>query len=458
MGKHIVIIGLGTGGFFAMKAAMRTNRSVEVTVVERRSYDMFSPCGLPFAIEYGIELDALKHKVPDMPRLKKLLSHEVVRLDTAHKRLVVKDLGTNEESELPYDALLIATGSKPRILPVPGARELLGRGVYVVTTIEETHELCKHLPKIRAMQSIARRSIKNAVVVGGGGIGLELAMALSRYMNVHVTKRTPPPLPRNLDPDMGALVAEHLEAQGLHLHFGKSIDRINGSDRVTSVEIGGETIDTDMVLMSVGAEPDVELARAAGIAIGENGIRVNARMETSVKDVYAIGDCIETFCGVSGKPTTMRLATAAYRQAVVAGTNAADGVKRYEGAFGTFVSVIGELEVASTGLTSEAAKAGGFDIISAKAKGSTKPEFMPGTKGLALKLVADKSGKLLGAQGIGKGSGWRINLVALALRAKLSLEEFAGTELCYSPPVSNVYDVLDLCCDNLMRRSARAAH
>ncbi|TEU12880.1 pyridine nucleotide-disulfide oxidoreductase, partial [Candidatus Bathyarchaeota archaeon] len=166
--RRIIIIGLGTGGLYASKAASRINRNAEITIIERRAYDMFSPCGLPYALEGKVEsFEDLKHTVPTTKRLSKLLSHEVLSIDTQDKKVEVKNLKTGETSWREYDSLVIATGSRPKILPIPGAHELLGRGVYVFTNPEEA----------QALKEATLRS-KKAVVIGGGAQGLEIAFAL----------------------------------------------------------------------------------------------------------------------------------------------------------------------------------------------------------------------------------------------------------------------------------------
>ena len=446
--RKIVIIGLGTGGLFASRAAQRIDRNAEVTFIEKRDYDMFSPCGLPYAIEGVVEsFDDLKHTVPSTRRLHKLLSHEALSIDVEGKRVKVRNLESDEVFWIDYDSLIIATGSRPIILPIPGAKEFLGRGVHVVTNPEDAQEL----------REAALRS-KNAVVVGGGAIGLEIAMALKRLgLDVSVTKRTPPPFPRNLDPDMGNIITDYLRSQDLNILFGKGIDRINGSDHVESVEIAGETIPADIVFMAVGVSPESKIAIETGIATENGAIVVNDRMETSVKDVYAIGDCALTFSCIDGKPAKINLATTAFNQAEVAGANAAGGDAVYDGAIGTFVSFIGQLAVASTGYNSPIAQKHGYKVITGRANMQIKPRWMPGAKDISVKLVIDsETGRILGGQAIGEeGAAWRVNVVALAIKKGMNIQEFSAIELAYCPPVSDLYDPLLVAADAAIRRFTR---
>jgi NADH oxidase (H2O2-forming) len=446
--RKIVIIGLGTGGLYASRAASRVDRSAEITIVERRDYDMFSPCGLPYAIEGKVKsFEDLKHTVPVTRQLRKLLRHEALSIDTKGKRVEVKSLESGEVSWLDYDSLIISTGSNPIILPVPGAKELVGRGVHFVTNPENAKEL-----KEAALNS------KSAVVVGGGAIGMEIAMAIKELgLDVYVTKRSPPPLPRNLDPDMGEIIREYLESKGLHILFGKSFDRINGSDRVESVEIEGEVIPTDIVVMAVGVYSESEIAVKADIAHNRGAIITDERMETSVKDVYAIGDCAMSFSGVDRKPINIALATTAFRQAVVAGVNAAGGDMTYDGGLGTFVSFVGELEISTTGYNSDAAEKNGFKVVTGRANMQVKPSWMPEAKNISVKIVVDaETGRILGGQAIGEeGAAWRVNLISLAIKKKMEIEEFCTIELAYCPAVSDLYDPLLIAADAAMRRFKR---
>lgn len=447
--RRIVIIGLGTGGLYSSRAATRFDRSVEVTVVERREYDMFSPCGLPYAIEGRVDsFEALKHSVPSTRQLKKLLRHEALSIDTEGKRVQVENLETGEASWIGYDSLILSTGSQPIILPIPGAREFMGRGVHVVTNPENAKEL-----RDKALKS------KKAVVVGGGAIGLEIAFALKELgLEVWVTKRSPPPFPRNLDPDMGKIIREYVESKGLHILFGKGIDSVNGEDHVESVVIAGETIPTDIVVMAVGVRPASELGEKAGLETERGALLVDERMETSVKDVYAIGDCAQSFSGVDGKPSYVALATTAFKQATVAGVNAAGGDMIFGGNLGTFVSFIGNLEISCTGYNSAAAERNGFKVVTGRANMAIKPGWMPGAKNISVKLVVDAgTGRILGGQAIGEeGAAWRMNVVALAIKQKMTIGEFSTIELAYCPAVSEVYDPLLVAADIAIRRLSRA--
>jgi len=319
--------------------------------------------------------------------------------------------------------------------------------VHVVTNPEEAE----------ALRDAALTS-ERAVVVGGGAIGLEIAFALKELgLEVYVTKRSPPPFPRNLDPDMGEKIREYLESKGFHILFGKGIDAVNGKDRVESVVIAGETIPTDIVVMAVGVRPKSGIAEEAGIAAERGAIITDERMETNVKDVYAIGDCCLSFSGVDGKPVAVALATTAFRQAVIAGINAAGGDERYDGSLGTFVSFVGDLEIACTGYNTETAERNGFRTVSGRVNMQTKPSWMPDAKDISVKIIVDAdSGRLLGGQCIGEeGAAWRVNVISVAIKNRMTIEDFTRIELAYCPAVSELYDPLLVAAGTAFRRFNR---
>ena len=433
---EIVIVGLGSSGLYASKSALSFNHKCHVTIIEKRDFDQFSPCGLPFVIEGVVrDFEELKYNVPEIKnKLTKLLHHEVVSVNKEKKIVKAVDLATSDEKEIRYDSLILATGASPINLPIPGANDLLGKGVHFISDIENS----------RALLEAARSSKKkNAVVVGGGATGLEVAVGLKRLgLDVAVTKRTPPPFPRNLDPEMGKIIVEHLEKLGIRVLFGKGIDRVTGNQRVESVEIAGETIDCDIVVMAVGMRGNTRLAEVIGARTEKGMVVVDNKMETSVKGVYAVGDLVQTYSRLDQTPTTMQLATSAYRQGMVAGINAAGGNTSYPGALNTFLTVVGGLEIASTGYSLGMANNLGYHAEAITTKRETRPHYMPGAKEITLRVIVDaKDGKILGAQAVGEeGAGWRINLFALAIHGNMTLYDLMDAELSYNPPVSQMYD------------------
>ncbi|MFC1803407.1 FAD-dependent oxidoreductase [Thermoproteota archaeon] len=443
--RNIVIIGLGTGGLYSSRAAQRYNRKSQITIIEKRDYHMFSPCGIPYAIEGLVKsFEELKHSVPTTRSLEIHLKHEAIEVDTEGRNVKVKDLETREEKWITYDSLILATGSKPTILPVPGANELLGKGIYTVSTPEDGEILRK----------VALKS-KTAAVIGAGAIGMEIALALKHLgVEVHLTKRSEPALPRNIDPDMGTILTDHIKEKGLHIHFGKGIDSINGIDKVESVTIAGEVIPVDFAVMTAGVNSNIDLAKKMGVACERGSIKTDKKMRTNLPYVYAIGDNCWSYNMIDGSPARIALATTAYRQAMVAGVNAAGGDVQYDGTLGTFVSYVGDLEVSATGYNTPGAEAAGYDVVSGRANTINKPAWIPNAKEISIKVIADaETGKLLGGHAIGsEGTDWRINMIALGIKKGMTLEEFSSVELAYCPPVSELYDPLLMATDIALRR------
>lgn len=434
--REIIIVGLGASGLYASRSALNTDRKCHVTLIEKRDFDQFSPCGLPFVIE-GIvkDIEELKHVVPEVKgRMDKLLGHEVTAVDPAVKTVTARDPISGEEKVLRYDALVLSNGASPVNLPIPGAKEFLGKGVHFVSDLDDTSKL---------LEATRRSGSKRSVVIGGGAIGLEVAVGLVELgHDVTITKRTEPPLPRNLDPVMGKLIVEKLESMGMRVTFGKGIDSINGTDRVESVTIAGDVISCDIVVMAVGMRANTKLAEMAGCRLSGGSVIVNNRMETTVKDIYATGDVVGTYSRIDRSPATMQLATSAFRQGMAAGTNAAGGSTQYPGAMNTFLTVIGGLEIAATGYNLETAEKLGYDAIGISTRADIKPHYMPECVPINLRVVVDRNcGKILGAQAIGEqGAAWRINIFALAIHGGMTLYDLLDTELSYNPPVSQMYD------------------
>ncbi|MCL7412113.1 MAG: FAD-dependent oxidoreductase [ANME-2 cluster archaeon] len=443
--KNIVIVGLGVGGFSALMAAKKISPTSHITIVERRNCDMFSSCGLPFVIE-GIIPDPenLKHTLPTGSMgVEKLLLHELRSIDTGNKVIEVDDLATGTQKEIVYDSLILATGSEPFIPPIPGARELLGRGVYTLSSPEDTYTILE-----------AASDKKHAVVMGAGPIGLEVAVALKAVgMDVVVVEMLEWAFPRAIDKDMASAVSNVLKSLGIRSMMGKAVEKVVGEDHIKAVEVGGETLDADLLVAASGVRADLSIVRDAGIEIGRFGITTNMGMMTNVKDIFAAGDSVEVTNPLSHRPWSSQLANSAFRQGTVAGTNAAGGYATYDGSLTTFVSVVGDLEVAATGFNSHFASMYGFNVVSGKAKGKTRPDWYPGGEDISVKVLADSStGKLLGAQAVGRGAAARINVVAVALKSGLTVHELAEVELAYCPAVSETYDVLTKACDFAVRK------
>jgi len=436
----IVIIGLGTAGYAAAMEAAR--QGAEITIIEKRDFETFSPCGLPYVIDGSIpRFEDLKHTVR-LRNTEKLLSCEAESIDVDKKAVIAKDLKTNNRKTISYDKLIIATGAVPIVPPIAGTRELLGDGTFVISGIENTTQV-----KEKADSS------ESCVVVGAGAVGSETACTLhNKGLQVTVVEMLSHVFPQAIDADMASEVEKHLKSVGIPVHVNSKVESIrkeNGKIIVTA----DKEYTCDFALITAGVKANYTLAEKAGVDIGEWGIAVTPEMETSAKDVYACGDCIETFSYINGERWMMQMAPSALRMGFIAAANALGGNEAYEGCLNTFASDLAGKEIASCGFTDEQAKMCGYETAIGKGTGPVTADYYPGEDTVRVKLVVNKRDhKLLGGQAFGKGAFWRVNVISLALKARMTAEEFSKMELAYTPPLAPSYDALQKACDFVLRR------
>jgi NADH oxidase (H2O2-forming) len=332
------------------------------------------------------------------------------------------------------------------MLPVPGAGELAGKGIYVVSDIESVSEL-----KNAATSADSR----SAVVVGAGAIGLETAHALVKLgLSVTVVEAEDRPLPRTIDPEMAGHVLDRMKDLGIKPVFGRPITRVLGRSRVEGVQVEDETIPCEILVMAAGRAPRSELAVRAGADEDRGFLVVDNRMETSLKDVYAVGDIVRSFSRIDRSPCVMQLATAAYKQGMVAGVNAAGGHVSYPGALNTFVTALGPLYIGGTGYTLETALRLGYHAKAVNLSAETKSHYMPGGVTVTLRAVVEEgTGKILGAQALGpEGVAWRINVFAAAVHGEMTVHDLADAEFAYYPAVSQMVDPISQLADIAIKR------
>ncbi|MBC7219034.1 MAG: FAD-dependent oxidoreductase [Hadesarchaea archaeon] len=439
---RIVVIGFQSAGLTAAATARLYNRDAEITVIERRSYATYHPCGLPFVI--GGEVRELGDLVETAPRLHGVnvrLGVEAKAIDVGEKMVEVLDLKTNREERIPYDKLILATGSvalRPKISGIDLDN------IFSLRTIEDGERILAALP-----------GANKAVVVGAGPIGVETASALKeRGLDVALVEMLPSILPGMLDPDMAEIVAERLVKSGVRVICSKAVKELRGEGKVSSVVLDGEEIPADLVIMAIGVKPEVELAVKAGLSLGPTKmIAVDDHLRTSNPDIYAIGDCAEARCLITGRPVRSQLATTAIRMGRVAGINAAGGDEIFDGVLNAVVTMAGGLEVASVGLTPTAAKEAGIETVSARVRCLSKPHYFAGAEPVTIRLVAErKEQRLLGGQFIGTGAAERANRLALAIRKGMTTKELSKVDYCYAPPVSDSIDPLVVAAEALLRR------
>jgi NADH oxidase (H2O2-forming) len=440
---RIVIVGFESAGMTAAAAAGMVDPSAKITVFERRPYDIYHPCGIPFAIGGEVpDIKKLIESAPPMPNIELHTATEAISLDAKSKEIVVHELKTKKRRTVKYDVLILATGSYASKPPIPGI-DL--KGVHAVRTLEDGQAIIEQLGEA-----------KRAAVIGAGLIGVETAAALrKRGLEVLLLEALPSVLPNMLDPDMASLVKDRILENGIELVLGQSVEEIIGKQEVSSISVGGRQHPVDMVIVATGVKPEVRLAKEAGIKLGETGgIKADKRMGTSAEDVYAAGDCVETVCMITGRPVLSQLASAAIRMGRVAGTNAAGEEAEFEGTLSTAVTASFGLEIASTGLTTNSAKRAGLEPIAGRIRTGDRPHYYPGGKPITVKLLVEpKEHRLVGGQVIASdGAAERVNLLALAIKRSVTIEELSRIDYCYVPPSCDVIEPLVVAAEAILRR------
>ena len=428
----LVVIGAVAGGTSAAAKARRNSETLEIVVYEKDIDISYSGCGMPYFIGDEIEDGGLlTPRDPEYFKKKYNMeiktAHEVLAVDTVRKTLTVKNLETNFIFVDTYDQLIFATGASSFIPPIKG-HDL--NHVFTLRNIRNMYQI---------KDFINQNHPKNVVIIGTGFIGLELAENLNHLgLSVTMIEKLPQVSP-SLDSDMAIYVEKELFKNGVKVYVNQSITAIEK----TKVILEDSTeIQADMVIISTGVKPNTSLAKQSGIDLGITGaIIINERMETNIQDIYACGDCIEVYHQISKKPVYRPLGSTANKTGRIAGDNASGGLATFKGIIGTSIYKIFNLTVAQTGLTEKEALSDGFDFITSFNIKPNKPEYLGG-KEITIKTVAEKSsGKILGAQIIGKdGVDKRIDVFATAITFGATAENLMDLDLAYAPPFATTKD------------------
>jgi len=450
MPRRIVIIGCGVSGTTAAFQARKTDRTAEIVLLGDEELPEYSRCGLPYAFSHVVpSLEALigydEAFYEQMNRIDLRLGWKATRINT-DKRTVEAFRPKDDSNEtFEYGTLILAMGARPSTIPVPGS-DL--KGVSTIRTMNDIERLTNDL---------AENDAKRVAIIGAGLTGSEMAEALlQRGMAVLEAEIVPEILPVILDPDMASIIRTRAEEHGVEYHLNSTLEGIAGRNgRVSGIRISGEEYPADAVVVAVRVKPNTELAKEAGIVLGESGgIKTDERMTTSAANVYAAGDCVETYDRITRRHVFFQLATTAVRQSLVAGINAAGGDAKYPGSTGVTTVKLFGLEVSSFGPTTALWEKLGVHPVSVRVTGSTRLPYYPGGKDLTVKLLADpKDGRLLGAQLVGEeGATLRANLASMAGHLALTVQEFEQIETCYSPPLAPVWDPVTIAAQALLRK------
>jgi len=436
--RRIVIIGAHAAGVDAASAARKTDRTAEITLITEEKHAGYSRCGLPFVIGGQIpsfnDLIVFPPSYYQMMKLNLKTETKVTKIDTGKKVVETVDK-TGKTEELAYDSLIIAAGASAFTPPIKGREK---QGILPLRTLEDGEKI----------DQAVKNGAKTAVVMGAGLIGLETAIALQeRGLTVTVVEMLPQVLPAMLDADMAKLVQEMLQQKGINILVGKAVEEFLGTDKVTGIVAGGEQINADLFVSAFGVRANTQLAVDAGVALGETRtIKTNARMETNIKDVYAVGDCAESTHIVTQKPTVQQLGTVAVRQGKVAGINAAGGYALFTGVLGSAVTQLYDTQVGVTGLTETAAQRARIETVTGTITSKTKADYYPGAKPIKVKLIVEKeSQRIIGAQIMGgEEVTQRINAVSFAIQKQMTVRELAKADTAYAPPLCETWEPLVL--------------
>ena len=424
----------------AASQARRLRPDLEIVAFERSSYVSYAACGEPYYVGGLVDsLDDLVARTPQEFAARNIevhVRHEVVEINLDSRHVTINSLDEGGTSRVGFDQLMYSTGSRPlRPDDITGIDD---PDVFGLRTLEDAERL-----KIRADQGPGQ-----VVIVGGGYIGIEVAeMLVDRGWQVTMVTSGQHVLERTLDPHMGNLGDQAVRDHGVELVTGSRVTAIE--QRGTRFYVSGESYDSkaDLVVIGLGAGPEVGLALDAGIPLGITGaVAVDERQETGIGGVWSGGDCAEARHRINGEPVNILLGTVANKTGRIAGTNLAGGDQRFPGVLGTAITKIGATEIARTGFKVIHAEAAGFTPIVGIAEGTTTAGYWPSAAPVTVMVVADESsGRLLGAQVVGgPGAGKRIDVFATAIWTGLTAAELAWLDLAYAPPFSGVWDIIHI--------------
>ena len=428
----IVVIGAVAAGTSAAAKARRNDDFAEIVIYEKDMDISYSGCGLPYYI--GGEIEEIDELTPRNPAFFKkkynidiLTGHEVLGIDSVKKTMSVKNLETNEIFEDKYDKLVMATGATPFIPNIPGIKN---ENVFFLRNVKSAKSIRNY---------IEINKPKSAIIAGTGFIGFEmLENLLEREIDVTIVERENKITP-TLDEDMAKFLQTALIKKGIKIKTSTSI--VNISENKVTFENGEEEL-ADMVIMATGVRPNTSLAKESGIELGVTGaIKVNNQMETNVPDIYACGDCIETFSIITGKPVYRPLGSTANKTGRIAGDSLTGGKLQYRGNLSTGIFKLFDMTVATTGLNEKEAREEGYDVIVCHNIKPDKPSYFKG-KEMVIKAIADKkTERILGVQIVGyEGVDKRVDVFATLITYGAKVDELFHLDLAYAPPFSTTKD------------------
>ncbi|CAB4681480.1 MAG: CoA-disulfide reductase [Actinobacteria bacterium] len=432
--KRVVIVGGVAGGMSAATRLRRLDNEIEIVVIEKSGHVSYANCGLPYYVGGVIEEEkSLLLQTPESLharfRLDVRISSEVLSINGKQKSVTIKELATGREYVLNYDKLILSPGASPIVPPIPGVERAL-----TLRTVEDVERIVSQV----------NLKPKNAVVIGGGFIGVEIAENLiHRGIDTSVVEAAIQVL-APLDPEMATLVAKEMRSHGVKLHLGTSAKSITDKSVVLA---NGVELPADLIILAIGVRPDVSLAKVAGLKIGSrNGIAVDRNNLTNDKNIYAIGDVAEKTDSLDGSATLVPLANIANRHGRVVSDHIAGRKVREVKTIGTAIVKVFDLMIATTGWNEKRLSQTKRKYKVIHAHPNSHAGYYPDSKQMSLKLIFDaKSGEILGAQGIGiEGVDKRIDVIATSIRGGITAPELADLELAYAPPFGSAKDPVNM--------------
>ena len=455
--RKILIIGGVAAGLKSAAKARRCDPTVQITVLERGEMVSYGACGMPYVVAGDVPsiqnllmtpAGAVRNPAffKNTKNLDVRTGTEALSIDRDRKTVRIRERNSGEESELSYDKLVIATGATPVKLPLPGS--------HLANIFQMWHPNDAKAVKER----LEKGAVKNAVVMGAGLVGIEMAEAFHGWgVHVVVVEMLPQIFPAMLDAEIALAVEKYAREKGIEIRTGEKVLEFRGQDAVQEVVTDKGVVPADLVIQAVGVRPNSELAKAAGLAIGPSGaIAVNAHMRTSDPDIYAGGDCAENTHMITGKKMFTAMGSTANKHGRVIGENLCGASASFKGILGTGVVQLLDLNIGKSGLTEREAKEAGIEYITTMIGGHDRAHYMPGAKLITVKLMADaKTGKLLGIQAFGEGEvAKRVDVVAALLTMGGSLHDLVDADLGYAPPYNSPIDNAAAAANTLLNKIA----
>jgi len=455
---RIVIIGGIAAGTSAAAKCRRQDEDLEIMIYEKDKYISYGTCGLPYFVSGKIaNMNKLLVNTPEhfskRFNIGVRTGHEVLNIDAKNKKILIRNLEDNKEFEDHYDRLILATGSVPLKIKMEGCG---ARNVFVLKTMKDALDIKKYLENIIR----TGKKDRNAVIIGGGFIGLELLEAyLEGGFKVSIIEKDIQILPM-FDTEIIEYLQNYLEDLGIRILKNEEAKKLitAGGDKVSKVVTsGGEELDADMVFFGIGTRPNSVIAAGAGIKTGKSGaVIVDEFMRTSIESIYAAGDCCECENLISGDRRSYNLATIANRQGRTAGYNAAGGDERFDGSIVTSIIKVLDIAIGKTGLSLKEAKGLGVDTGCIELHYGSHAGYYPGSETMHMLIVFDrKSRKLIGLEAIGRdGIDKRVDIASTAIKGGLTVEDLASIEMAYQPAYGSARDsinILGMIAENLKK-------